>query len=176
MSATLPSFAADSTKPTKAEADAFRLSMDKVNRTIQAYTGIFEALAQDPALVAKWKAERANLEDTNGRDTMSIVAARLASKQPKVNAAFTNAGITPKEAGMTMETVIGGMLGIAMLEGTGAKAELPKGFVKENVDFVKAHKNEIVATLSRMQELAKKYPQLAKLNAEESESEPENEK
>ena len=162
---TVPSFS-----QTKAEAEAFRLSMPKIQATLSAYTNLFDVLAHDPTLVARWKAEKAKLTDTNGRDTLSLVSQRLSS-DPRVAAAFTKAGITPKEAGMTMETLVGSMLGAAMLESAGAKAGLPKGFVKENVDFAKAHKDEIAAAMQKMAEAAKKYPQLAKVLEDDEEEE-----
>jgi hypothetical protein len=163
-----------STKPASS-ADSFRLSMPKVEATVNAYVNLFEVLAADPLLRQRWKAQKAALqdsgEDTNGRDTTSMVAAKMAS-DPRIASAFAKAGITPKEAGMTMETLVGSMLGSAMLESSGKRAgELPAGFVKENVEFARANKAAIQAAFERMASLAKRHPSLAELEDKKAEEE-----
>jgi hypothetical protein len=101
---------------------------------------------------------------------MSMVAAKMVS-DPRIAAAFAKAGTTPKEAGLTMETLVGSMLGSAMLEASGKKAvELPAG-VKENVEFARANKAAIQAAFERMATLAKKHPSLAELEDKKSDEE-----
>jgi hypothetical protein len=162
--------AADSgnpSKPSKAEVDAFRLSMDKVKAMTAAYSNLLELLANNPKLQEQWKAEsrKQKDDDGNGRDELSAVAQRLMQTNPQVAAAFSKAGTTPKEAGMTMETIAGGMMGLAMAEGAGVKKlDLPKGSardnIRDNIEFIQAHKTEIMDILGQMKSLQAKYPQL----------------
>jgi hypothetical protein len=46
---------------TVAASESFRLSMPKVEATLNAYTNLFEALAADPLLQQRWKAQKAAL-------------------------------------------------------------------------------------------------------------------
>jgi hypothetical protein len=150
-------------KPSKAEVDAFRLSMDKVKAMTAAYSNLFELLANNPKLLEQWKAEsrKQKDDDGNGRDELSAVSQRLMQTNPQVAAAFSKAGTTPKEAGMTMETIAGGMMGLAMAEGAGVKKlDLPKGSARDNIEFIQAHKPEIMEILGQMKSLQAKYPQL----------------
>lgn len=49
----LPVIAAEnSSQPSKAEVEAFRLSMDKVNATTRVFENLFELIASDPKLVS----------------------------------------------------------------------------------------------------------------------------
>jgi hypothetical protein len=158
--------AADSgnpSKPSKAEVDAFRLSMDKVKAMTAAYSNLLELLANNPKLQEQWKAEsrKQKDDDGNGRDELSAVAQRLMQTNPQVAAAFSKAGTSPKEAGMTMETIAGGMIGLAMAEGAGVKKpDLPKGPARDNIEFIQTHKAEIMDILGQMKSLRAKYPQL----------------
>ncbi len=168
-------FAVSTFAQTKQETDAFRLTMPKVRASITALKNVIEAAAADPALAQRLKAEKDKLDDTNGRDTMSMVAARLESREPKIAAAYRSAGITPKEAGMTMETLVGVMFGSAMLESTKTNAKLPEGFVAENMDFYRQHKNEVMGAFAELKNLSEKAKAFAK-KSDEEEDEPGEQK
>lgn len=152
--------------------DSFRLSMDKVRATVSALKGLVEVVSADPALQARFKAAKKALPDTNGRDSVSLTAEALIAKEPKIAAVYRKAGITPKEAGMTMETIVGTALGVGMLEAAGKKdAKLPDGFVAENVEFYKAHKEEIMQAFNELKTVNGKLPDDDEEEDEEDEEE-----
>jgi hypothetical protein len=152
------------TAPSKNEIDSFRLSMPKIQATLSAYTSLVEAVASDPALAARFKAEEKKLEDTNGRDTMSLTAQRLQAAEPRVAAAFTKAGISAKEAGMTMECLVGVMLGAGMLEATKTEAAGLPAYVRENIAFYRQNKDAIMTAFKQLQSVGAR---LAKEDEEE---------
>jgi len=154
-------------KPGARETETFRLTMPKINSAISAYRSLIETLASDAALAKRVAEAEEQLEDTNGRDSLSMVAERLEKQEPKLAAAYRSAGITPKEAGMTMETLMGVMLGASMMEASGANAKLPEGFVAENVDFYRQHKTEIQECLQQMSNLSEKAKAFAAKSDEE---------
>lgn len=154
--------------------DSFRLSMPKVRAMSQAYRNLITAMQSDPQLVERFQAEQKKLKETNGRDTLSMTAERMIASEPKVAAAFRNAAITPKEAGMTMETLLGAAFGVAMMEHSKTEAKLPEGFVAENVQFYKQHKAEIESALKELQ-AAGRTMKLADEDEEEEEDEDEEE-
>jgi hypothetical protein len=142
------------------QTDSFRLSMPKIKATVAAMKGLAEVLSADALLRARFMAAKKQLPDTNGRDSVSMAAEALSAREPKIAAVYRQSAITPKEAGMTMETLVGTALGAAMLEASGKKdAKLPEGFVAENVEFYKAHKGEIMQALGELQSLKGKLPE-----------------
>lgn len=143
-------------KPSKSEVDSFRLSMEKVRATATALKGFMQLLETDPQLRERFKAASEGLEDTNGRDSVSMAAAVLEAKEPRIAALYRKAGITPKEAGMTMEAIVGLVLGDAMLEATKTKTELPAGMVAENMAFYRQNKAEIMQIFQQLQESGRK--------------------
>ncbi len=169
------------TKPSAAETDSFRLTMPKIRAALQAHVNVLEAAAADKALLQRLKQEHRKLEDedTNGRNESNMVAERLIGNEPALAAAYLKAGITPKEAGMVMETMAGAMLGQAMAEsGNVSMDKLPKGFVVDNLTFVKQNKDQIMAAMQELSGAAKKYEAVAremegKGEAEEDEDEKE---
>jgi hypothetical protein len=146
---------ADSTPP-NSRIDSFRLSMPKINATLSAYASLIETVVADPALAARFKAEKKKLPDTNGRDTLSLTAARLQGVEPRVAAAFTKAGISPKEAGMTMECLVGVILGAGMLEATKGEASKLPAYVTENIAFYQQNKEAIKTAFQQFQSVAAK--------------------
>jgi hypothetical protein len=152
---------AASTQQSKAEIEAFRLSMEKIKSTVFAYSNLMELLAKDPKLLERWKAAAAGRNDDKDQDRFSEAVQKISETDPRVLTAFTKAGITPKETVMTMETVAGTLLGLSMAESAGVKTtERPKGFVKENYEFVRTHKAEVLSVLASLEDLAKKYPSI----------------
>lgn len=152
-------------------SDSFRLSMDKVKATTSALKGMAELLSSDAGLRARYIAAKKQLPDTNGRDSLNMTADVLISKEPRIAAVYRSAGISPKEAGMTMETLLGVMMGVGMLEASGKKdAQIPEGFVAENVEFYKAHKAEIQQVLGELKNVKGSIPD------DEDEDEDEDEK
>jgi hypothetical protein len=174
----MPAETSSFSAPTKAETEAFRLSMDKVKSTVAAYSNILELLANDPKLVEQYKTIARKSEDessANGRDRMNRIAGELSLTDSRILTAYKKAGITPKEAAMTMETLVGGLMGLAIAEGSGVKKlDLPGGAVKENVEFLQAHKQEVMTVFGQMQSLAQKYPNL-KLDEDKSDNSSEKE-
>lgn len=131
--------------------------MDNIRATIGALKGLVEVLAADPALYQRFKAERKKTEDDNGRDAFSITADRMIAKEPKLAAVYKRAGITPKVAGMTMETLAGVLIGSAMAESAGGKeVKLPVGFVADNSEFYKQKKTEILAAMDELKSMSGK--------------------
>ena len=156
--------------PATAE-DSFRLSMDKIRATVTALKDLVEVVSADPGLQTRYKAAAKQLPDTNGRDSVSLTAEALIAKEPKIAAVYRKAGISPREAGMTMETLVGTAMGVGMLEAAGKKdADLPKGFVAENIAFYKAHQAEIVQVLNELKNVKGKLPE------DEDEADEEDEK
>jgi len=158
----LPAMAADnSSQPAKAEVEAFRLSMDKVNATTKAFENIFELLAGDPKLVERWKQEEEKVDSDDSSSDMAVICERLGRTDKRIPAAFAKAGISPKEANMTMATIAGGLLGLSMAESAGVKnPNLEKGMAKDNIEFIRAHKAEILQALDKIKSLPSKYPNL----------------
>lgn len=156
----LPAMAAENpSHSSKGEVEAFRLSMDKVNATTRAFENIFELIASDPKLAKQWKQEEENEE--NSDSGMSALCERLGRTDKRIPAAFTKAGISAKDADMTMATIAGGMMGLAMADGAGVKdLKLEKGIAKDNIEFIRAHKAEILQVLEKIKGLAAKYPSL----------------
>ena len=137
------------TKPSQQEAESFRLTMPLVQGTVTAYSNLIELLVSDPALAEKFKQANKALPDTNGRDTMSLVSQKLQATEPRITAAFQKAGVTPKAAGMTMECLIGVMLGDGMLQGAKADTSKLPAYVAENLGFYRQNKAEIQEAFKR---------------------------
>lgn len=158
----LPAAAADhSSQPSKAEMDAFRLSMDKVNATTRVFENLFELVASDPKLVKQWQEDADKTDDSDSDSSLSAMCERMGRTDKRIPAIFTKAGITPKEADMTMGTLAGGMLGLAMAEGAGVKdLKLEKGMAKDNIQFIQAHKAEILQAFEKIKALEAKYASL----------------
>jgi hypothetical protein len=154
----IPAVAADgAAPPSKAEVEAFRLSMDKVNATARAFENLFDLVASDPKLMEQWKQE-GEKEGGDSDSSLSATCERLGRSDKRIPAAFTKAGITPKEADMTMQTIAGGMLGLAMAESAGVKdLKLQNGMAKDNIEFLQAHKAEIMQVLEKIKTLQAKY-------------------
>jgi hypothetical protein len=78
---------------------------------------------------------------------MGMTAEKLAATEPRVAGVFRSAGISPEQSSMTMETLVGIMLGDAMIQAANGKAEVSKlpAYVTENLAFYKANKPEIEA-------------------------------
>jgi hypothetical protein len=157
----LPAVAADkASQPSKAEMESFRLSMDKINATTRVFENIFELVASDPKLAQQWQQEGDQEEDDSG-SSLSAMCDRMGRTDKRIPAIFTKAGITPKEADMTMGTLAGGMLGLAMAEGAGVKdLKLDKGMAKDNIEFIRAHKAEIMQAFDKIKALQMKYESL----------------
>ena len=155
----LPAMAAEnSSQPSKAEVEAFRLSMDKVNATMRVFENLFELIASDPKLAKQWQEDEDKADEDDSGSNLSAMAERMGRTDKRIPAIFTKAGISPKEADMTMATLAGGMLGLAMAEGAGAKdLKLEKGMAKDNVDFIRAHKAEILQAFDKIKALEAKY-------------------
>jgi hypothetical protein len=143
-------------KPVAGEVDSFRLSLPRINATVSAYTSLIDLLASDPGLAAKFKDTSKSLPDTNGRDTISLAAAKMQAIDPRVGSVFTKAGITAKEAGMTMECLIGVMLGDGMLQGAKAEEKNLPAYVAENLAFYRANKPAVEAALAKLQSASAK--------------------
>ena len=159
----LPAAAADnSTQPSKAETEAFRLSMDKVNATTRVFENLFDLVASDPNLAKQWQQEADKAEnDDSGSSSLTSIFERLGRTDKRIPAIFTKAGISPKEADMTMSTLVGGMMGLAMAEGAGVKdLKLEKGMAKDNIEFMQAHKAEILQDFQKIKALETKYASL----------------
>lgn len=151
-----PGAAQGGTEPTKAEVQEFRLSMEKVNATTRALENVFELVAADPQLVKQWK----KADDDDDHDGMGITATveKLGRTDKRIPAAFAKAGISPKEVDMTMATIAGGMLGLAMADSAGVKdLKLEKGMAKDNIDFIRTHKAEITQAFEKIKALQNKY-------------------
>jgi hypothetical protein len=155
----LPAMAAEnSSQPTKAEVQAFRLSMDKVNATTRVFENLFDLIASDPKLAKQWQQDEDKADEEDNSSSLSALCERLGRTDKRIPAIFTKAGISPKEADMTMATLAGGMLGLAMADGAGAKdLKIEKGMAKDNVDFIRAHKAEILQAFDKIKALEAKY-------------------
>jgi hypothetical protein len=137
--------------------------MPNVKASIQALINLGDTFVADPALFKRFKAAQAKLEQaehSNGADTFAATAEKLESSEPKIAAAFKKAGVTSRTAGMTISTLTACMVGIAMMEQTGGKSDPSNVFVKENMDFVKANKAELMTVLKDLQEKSAKYKEL----------------
>lgn len=156
----LPAAAADnSSQPSKAEVQAFRLSMDKVNAVNRVFENLFELVASDPKLVKQWQQDEEKEDD--GDSSLSAICERLGKTDKRIPAIFTKAGITPKEADMTMQALAGGMMGLPMAQGAGVKdLKLEKGMAKDNIEFIQAHKAEIMQAFEKIKTLQTKYASL----------------
>ena len=63
---------------------------------------------------------------------------------------------------MTMQTVAGALVGLAMADNTDLqKLNLEKGMAKDNIDFVRAYKTEIVEQMEQFRTLQEKYPSVS---------------
>jgi hypothetical protein len=155
----LPAMAAEnSSQPSKAEVEAFRLSMDKVNATTRVFENLFELIASDPKLAKQWQEDEDKADEEDSGSNLSAMAERMGRTDKRIPAIFTKAGISPKEADMTMATLAGGMLGLAMADGAGTKdLKIEKGMAKDNVDFIRAHKAEILQAFDKIKALEAKY-------------------
>lgn len=156
----LPAVAADNTsQPSKAEVEAFRLSMDKVNGMSRVFENLYELVASDPKLAKQWQQDSEKEDDSDS--SLSAMCERLGKTDKRIPAIFTKAGITPKDADMTMQTIAGGMLGLAMAEGAGVKdLKLEKGMAKDNIVFIQSHKAEIMQAFEKIKTLQAKYESL----------------
>jgi hypothetical protein len=156
----IPAVAAGNTpQPSKAEAEAFRLSMDKVNGMSRVFENLFELIASDPKLAKQWQQDSEKEDDSDS--SLSAMCERLGKTDKRIPAIFTKAGITPKEADMTMQTIAGGMLGLAMADGAGVKdLKLEKGMAKDNIEFIQSHKAEIMQVFEKIKALQAKYESL----------------
>ena len=160
------------TKPSHQEAESFRLTLPLVQSTISAYSSLIELLASDPGLAEKFKQADKSLTDTNGRDTMSLVSQKLQATEPRVAAAFQKAGISAKTAGMTMECLIGVMLGDGMLQGSKADTSKLPPYVAENLAFYRQNKVQIQEEFKRFTAVSKKAASvLGKEDGEENDDE-----
>jgi hypothetical protein len=152
--------------------ESFRLSMPAIRTTFQAYSDLIELLAADAVLVAKYKAVREALPNTNGRDTIGLTAAKLLPTEPRVAAVFRKAGTTPEMTANTFETLLGVMFGDGMLTSA-------KGTDAENLAFYRQNRPAIE---SEFKQFAAKAASLGKGafdesdDSEEAEDEDEPEK
>ncbi len=99
----------------------FRISMDKILAMKNAYLAVMETVAGDGRLLQQWKAESEKAHGREDQNELTVICERLAGTDKRIAAAFANAGTSPKEAGMTMETVIGSFLGLTIADGAGVK-------------------------------------------------------
>jgi hypothetical protein len=57
--------------------------------------GLVQLLKSDPQLRTRFEAEQEKLEETNGRDSMSVTAAGLRSIDPRIRGVYRKAGSHP---------------------------------------------------------------------------------
>lgn len=157
------------------ETDSFRLTMPLVDGTIAAYSNLIELLASDPALAEKFRQANKSLPDTNGRDTLSLASLKLQTSESRIAAAFAKAGVTPKNAGMTMECLVGVMLGDGMLQSVkGDTSKLP-AYVAENLAFYRQNKTAIQEAFKRFQAVSQKAASVFGKDEDKEQAEEEEE-
>ena len=149
--------------------------MPLVQGTVTAYSNLIELLASDPGLAERFKQAEKALPDTNGRDTMSLVSQKLQATEPRITAAFQKAGVTPKTAGMTMECLIGVMLGDGMLQGAKADTSKLPSYVAENLAFYRQNKAEIQEAFKRFTAVSAKAKSVFGKDNEDGEEEESDE-
>jgi hypothetical protein len=138
-----PAEAASAARSGADDIASFELSMDRVDRWIDA-TGRLGKLNQaDPSL-----------EDVTAQDASEPRDAYIARLEahPQVAAAIAAAGMTPAEYALTTESLVASVFAIGMLD-AGAIKELPaelKG--TQPVAFVQAHKDEITRKMQALQD------------------------
>lgn len=140
--AATPPPAADAPVAGGLDLGGFELSMDRVDRWIEANRKISALVQQDRTL------EDVVAADANEpRDTY---IARLESS-PRVAAAIDSAGLSTREYALTTETLIGSVLALGMLD-AGAIPELPPAMRdSQPLRFVQANRAEIDAKLQALQ-------------------------
>ena len=139
-----PTAAADSQVPAGApvaDGAGFELSMDGVDRWLEAARNLAALAKQDPAL------EDATAMDV-GEDTDTYVA-RLDSL-PKAAAAIRSAGLSTRDYAMTSEAITGALFAVGMLEANGIKELPPELRDNQHVRFVQEHKDEIAAKIKAL--------------------------
>lgn len=160
---------ADNLTATKAEAQEFRLSTAKVKSMAGAYSNVIDLVGSDPKLAAAWKSSWQTLKDdehSSGRDRISATVLKMVGMDGRITTAFSKAGTTPKEAGMTMEAMVGSMIGMALAQSSRKGADLPAGAVRDNVTFAQSHQQEIKAAMEQIGATMSKYPNLKMQDSE----------
>lgn len=153
-------------QPSKAQVEAFRLSLQNIESTVHAYQNVLEALSADGDLLRRTKVEigktRAT-ENTNGHDSLNMTMTRIVSREPKLAAAYAKAGISPQQAGMVMETVTGSLLAVSMADSAKVDTgKLPSGFVAENIEFVRKNKDKVIAIFQQFEASSKRFAAVAR--------------
>jgi hypothetical protein len=69
--------------------------MGNIRARIASMKGLAQLLESDPQLRTRFEAEQETLEETNGRDPMSVTAARLRSIDSRIGGVYRNAGSRP---------------------------------------------------------------------------------
>lgn len=157
----------------KDEMEGFRLTLPKVQSTIMAYSNLFELLGADEGLAVKFRAAKKALPETNGRDTIGLTAQKLAASDSRIPAAFAKAGISPKEAGMTMECLVAVIFGSAMLEASKTTPKNLPAFVSENLGFYEQNKAAVQAEFKKLETISAKAASALKDDEDEEEQGPE---
>lgn len=124
------------------DLDGFELSMDRVDRWIDANRKISAVVQQDRSLE--------DVVAANANEPRDTYIARLESS-PRVAAAIESAGLTTREYALTTETLIGSVLALGMVD-AGAIPELPPAMRdSQPLRFVQANRAEIDAKLQALQ-------------------------
>ena len=162
----------------EAEVVAHRLSMDTLNKAVQAHRNLYAVLKADPTIGQRLEKKReeeangANTVSTNGRMAISH-GQRLMESEPKVAAAFKSAGTSVRESLISMSALaIYGMAAFTVQNG----GKLPlKGMIPENITFLRQNEAALKEIGAEMQKLGKDMKALETKEEPEPEEEEEPE-
>jgi cytochrome c-type biogenesis protein CcmH/NrfG len=118
------------------ELQQYRLTMPKIRQMAAATLAFAKEMEQDPALAAKIK----HSDDPEPK-TLADFAARI-NKEPRLAAAITAAGLTPREYATLVLCYFPTMFAYA-LKKQGAIKELPKNILSENLALIEANEAEL---------------------------------
>ena len=127
---------------------AYPLTMDKLNRAIQAGRNIEAVEKANPGLSKRWKHEDEDVADDDLNAKLSGVLARI-EREPAVRGAIESAGLSPRDFVLTTFGVVSASAAVQMKK-LGAPPE-ESGFgahvTDSNIAFVTAHQAEVAALM-----------------------------
>lgn len=143
-SAASPASAAAATEPTAVDYSNYELTMDKMRKWVNATKNM---------ATARYSSADSSAMATMKNDPVALRISKMESSEP-VKRALSDAGLTARD--YMMITGAYGLAGMsASMMGPNSQAKLPEGHSMKNIEFVKAHKDELDTLMEEMKTIGR---------------------
>lgn len=158
----------------RAELNAFKLTMERLNQVDRVMEAMARRIESDPAMQAKIKRQNAieagevepteqeaaemekeEAEEANAGDSLDAMERKF-TQLPHFAEAIRAGGLTPREFALTQLALFQAAFAHAMKK-QGYLKEVPKEIPAHQVEFVAQHEKEIEALSKKWQDLNKRF-------------------